>query len=70
MYVVSFRVNFPHSACFLPMPFALNNMMANGFPSTACVGIDVGNGCGVAGGCIELQELQAQSLIRRYLGAI
>ena len=50
------------------MPFALNCMMVNEFPSTACVGIDGGSGCGVGRVGGKLQELHAQSLIRRYHG--
>ena len=59
--------NSPNSVSLLPMPFALNCMMVNEFPSTACVGI--GNGCsfGRVGG--ELQELKTQSLIRLYSAA-
>ena len=48
------------------MPFALNCMMVNEFPSTACVGIDVGSGCGFGGVGGELQELHSQSSIRMY----
>ena len=51
--------NSPNSVSLLPMPFALNCMMVNKFPSTASVGIDVG----------ELQELHTQSLIRLYSAA-
>ena len=58
--------NSPNSVILLPMPFALNCMMVNEFPSTACVGIDVGSGCGFARVGGELQELHTQSLIRLY----
>ena len=53
--------NLPNSISLLSMPFALNCMMVNEFPSTACVGIDVGCSFGRVGG--ELQELHTQSLI-------
>ena len=53
--------NSPNSVSLLPMPFALNCMMVNEFPSTACVGIGR-----VVG---ELQEPQTQSLIRLYPAA-
>ena len=45
----------PNSVSLLPMPFALNCMMVNEFPSTTSVRIDVGSGCcfGRVGG--ELQ---------------
>ena len=56
--------NSPNSVSLLPMPFALNCMMVNEFPSTACVGIDVGSGLGRVGG-----ELHTQSLIRLYSAA-
>ena len=41
-------------------------MMVNKFPSTACVGIDVGSGCGF--GSVGV-ELHTQSLIRLYSAA-
>ena len=41
--------NSPNSVSLLPMPFALNCMMVNEFPSPACVRIDVGSGCGFGG---------------------
>ena len=58
--------NSPNSVSLLPMPFELNWMMVNEFPSTACVGIVGGNGCdfGRVGG-----ELHTQSLIRLYSAA-
>ena len=59
--------NSPNSVSLLPMPFALNCMMVNEFPSTACVRIDVGSMCGfgrVSG------ELHTQSLIRLYSAAL
>ena len=37
--------NSHNSVSLLPMPLVLNCMMVNEFPSTACVGIDVGRGC-------------------------
>ena len=49
------------------MPFALNCMMVNEFPSTACVGIGGVCSFGRVGG--ELQELKTQSLIRLYSAA-
>ena len=56
--------NSPNSVSLLSMPFALNCMMVNEFPSTACVVIDSGSGCGFGrvGGwvCGELQELHTQ----------
>ena len=51
------------------MPFALNCMMVNEFPSIACVGIDVGSGCGFGRVGGELQELHTQFLIRLYSAA-
>ena len=51
--------NSHNSVRLLPMPFALNCMMVNELPSTACVGMDDGSGCGG-----ELQELHTQSLSR------
>ena len=59
--------NSPNSVSLLPMPFGLNCMMANEFPSTACVRIGGGGSFGRVGG--ELQELQTQSLIRLYSAA-
>ena len=61
--------NSPNSVSLLPMPFALNCMMVNEFPSTACVGVDVGIGCcfGRVGG--QLHQLHTQSLIRLYSAA-
>ena len=59
--------NSSNSVTLLPMPFVLNCMMVNEFPSTACVRIDVGSGFGRVGG--ELQELHTQSLIRLYSAA-
>ena len=47
--------NSPNSVSLLLMPFALNFMMVNEFPSTACVEIDVGNGCGFGKVGVELQ---------------
>ena len=38
--------NSPDYVSLLLIPFALNCMMVNEFPSTACDGIDVGSGCG------------------------
>ena len=61
--------NSPNSVSLLPMPFALNCMMVNEFPSTACVGIDVGSGCGFGRVGGEQQELHTQSLIRLYSAA-
>ena len=61
--------NSPNCVSLLPMPFALNCMMVNEFPSTACVGIDVGSGCGFGRVAGELQELHTQSLIRLYSAA-
>ena len=58
--------NSPNFVSLLPMPFALNCMMVNEFPSTACVGIDVGSGCGFGRVGGELQELHTQSLTRLY----
>ena len=58
--------NSPNSISLLPMPFALNCMMVIEFPSTACVGIDGGSGCGFGRVGGELQELHTQSLIRLY----
>ena len=49
--------NSPNSVSLLPMPFTLNCMMVNEFPSTACVGIDVGSGCGFGRVGEELQEM-------------
>ena len=49
--------NSPNSVSLLPIPFVLNCMMVNEFPSTACVGIDVGSGCGFGRVNGELQEL-------------
>ena len=47
--------NTPNSVSLLPMSFALTCMMVTEFPSTACVGIDVGSGCGFGrvGGKLE-----------------
>ena len=45
---------------------ANNNNMVNEFPSTACVGIDVGSGCGFGRVGRELQDLHTQFLIRLY----
>ena len=59
--------NLPNSISLLPMPFALNCMMVNEFPSTACVGIGSGCSFGRVGGV--LQELKTQSLIRLYSAA-
>ena len=59
--------NSPNSVSLLPMPFALNCMMVNEFPSTACVGISGGCSFGRVSG--ELQELQTQSLIHIYSAA-
>ena len=56
--------NSPNSVSWLKMPFALNCMMVNEFPSTACVRIGGGCSFGRVGG--ELQELKTQSLIRLY----
>ena len=39
----------PNYVSLLPMPFALNCMMVNEFPSTACVRIDGGSSCGLGG---------------------
>ena len=39
--------NSPNSVSLLPMSFALNCMMVNEFPSTSCVGIDVGSSCAI-----------------------
>ena len=61
--------NSPNSFSLLPMPFALNCMMVNEFPSTACVGIDAGSGCGFGRVGRELQELYTQSLICLYYDA-
>ena len=61
--------NLPNSVSLLTMPFALNCMMVNEFPSTACVGIDVGSGCDIGSMGGELQELYTQSLIRLYSAA-
>ena len=60
----------PNSVSLLPMSFALNCMMVKGFPSTYFIEIDGGSGCGVCKVGGELQELHAQSLIRRYSAAI
>ena len=54
--------NSPNSVSLFPMPFALNCMMVNEFPSTACVGIDVGSGFGFG-------RVHTQSLIRMYSAA-
>ena len=59
--------NSPNSVSLLSMPFALNCMMVNEFPSTACVGIGSGCSLGRVGG--DLQELQIQSLISLYSAA-
>ena len=59
--------NSHYSVSFLPMPFALNCMMVNEFPSTACVGIGGGCSFGRVGG--ELKELKTQSLICLYSSA-
>ena len=61
--------NSPNSVTLLPMPFALNCMMVNEFPSTACVGNDGGSGCGFGRVGVELQELHTHSLIRLYSAA-
>ena len=61
--------NSPNSVSLLPMSFALNFMMVNEFPSTACVGIDIGSGCSFGRVGRELQELHTQSLIRLYSAA-
>ena len=61
--------NTPHFASLLPMPFALNCMMVNELPSTACVGIDVGSGCGFGRVGGELQELHTHSLFLLYPAA-
>ena len=59
--------NSPNSVSLLAMPFALNCMMVNEFPSTACVGIGGSSSFGRVGR--ELQELQTQYLIRPYSAA-
>ena len=61
--------NSPNSVRLLPMPFALNCMVVNELPSTACVGIDVGSGCGFGRVGGELKELHTQSLICLYSAA-
>ena len=61
--------NSPNSVSLLQMPFALNCMMVKEFPSTACIVIDVGSGCGFVRVGGELQELHTQSLIRLYSAA-
>ena len=47
----------PNSVSLLPTSFALNCMMVNEFPSTSCVGIDVGSGCRFVRVGGELKEL-------------
>ena len=49
------------------MPFALNCMMVNEFPSTVCVRIGGGCSFGRVGG--ELQEQKTQSLISLFSAA-
>ena len=61
--------NSPNSVSLFSMSFALDCMMVNEFPSTACVGIDVGSCCGFSTVVGELQELHTQSLIRMYSDA-
>ena len=61
--------NSPNSVGLLPMSFALNCMMVKEFLSTACVGIDVGSGCGFGRVGGELKELHTQSLTRLYSAA-
>ena len=48
--------NTPNSVSLLSMLFTLNYMMVKEFPSTACVGIDGGSGCGVGRVGGELQN--------------
>ena len=58
--------NSPNSVRLFPMPFALNCMMVNEFPSTSYVGIDAVSGCGF--GRVD-GDLHTQSLIRLYSAA-
>ena len=60
--------NLPNYVSLLAIPFALNCMMVNEFPSTARVGIGGGCSFGIVGR--ELQELQTQSLICPYSAAL
>ena len=61
--------NSPNSVILLPMSFALNCMIVNECPSTACVGINGGSRCGFGRVGGELQGLYTQSLIRLHSAA-